>query len=682
MRLVSAVLILFLSSFCFAQRIPDKVLQDILKAQDLRDSKSLVVFLLDKRPEVRSRAAFACASVQDTAHISILTGLLAEKNNDVRMGAALALGQLNYVVDSVQRTIISRALLRRLGLEERRPVLARVIEALGKVGDEYSLNVMVASGQAFPTSALKSETALSVGRYAYRGIRSKTAVAFAVEVLKSVRSGEEWKAAYALMRINEPTLLSNHLDDLLSFASHPVPDVRMYIASALGNLVSSVKAANTLLSVVMTDSDWRVRVNAIKAIIKADSVFRLRMMPPFLRTLSDTNEHVSLTAIAGLGDMRLRRSPFNAECRKVLLEIIGDDAKYSRRQKKEAAIALAKMMGDEAYLILADKYRTGKLPPEGYVAALGYTPTRDAMMSLIEYTGNEDVILQREALEALHRMAKLAHEDSALVELAQPIFLSALESKDIVVIATAASALADSIFADERTLRALSGTMRRLKSPEETDAITAIMQALADLRSLEAVAPLESKLNDPDHTVATEAAKALEKITGKSYMHLVKPKSFPSYTNFDWKLLDWIRKNPGVKVRTSRGAFTIRLLPDDAPLTCMNLTTLIKKGFFDSLRFHRVVPNFVVQGGDPRGDGWGGPGHSIRSEFGFERYGRGMVGMASSGKDTEGSQWFVTHCNTPHLDGRYTIVGKVTSGLDVVDKIRAGDRILRITFAE
>jgi peptidylprolyl isomerase len=93
---------------------------------------------------------------------------------------------------------------------------------------------------------------------------------------------------------------------------------------------------------------------------------------------------------------------------------------------------------------------------------------------------------------------------------------------------------------------------------------------------------------------------------------------------------------------------------------------------------HRVVPNFVVQTGDPRGDGWGGPGYAIRSEFGRPRYERGTVGMASSGKDTEGSQFFITHSRQPHLDGRYTVFGRVVEGQGVVDALQVGDRVLDV----
>jgi cyclophilin family peptidyl-prolyl cis-trans isomerase len=129
-----------------------------------------------------------------------------------------------------------------------------------------------------------------------------------------------------------------------------------------------------------------------------------------------------------------------------------------------------------------------------------------------------------------------------------------------------------------------------------------------------------------------------------------------------------------VRCVTNRGAFVIELDGQVAPNTCAVFLDLIRKGFHEDLGFHRVVPDFVAQGGDPRGDGWGGPGYTIRSEWSRLRYERAAVGIAHDGKDTGGSQFFVTLSEQPHLNGRYTIFGKVTKGMDVVDRLEVGDR--------
>ncbi len=109
---------------------------------------------------------------------------------------------------------------------------------------------------------------------------------------------------------------------------------------------------------------------------------------------------------------------------------------------------------------------------------------------------------------------------------------------------------------------------------------------------------------------------------------------------------------------------------------------MAKQGYFNGKNFHRVVPNFVIQGGCNRGDGYGGEDYSIRSEFANLRYQEGSVGMASAGKDTEGTQWFVTHSPTPHLDGRYTIFAQVEEGMDVVNKIEVDDVIDGVVVLE
>jgi len=127
-----------------------------------------------------------------------------------------------------------------------------------------------------------------------------------------------------------------------------------------------------------------------------------------------------------------------------------------------------------------------------------------------------------------------------------------------------------------------------------------------------------------------------------------------------------------------RGTLEIELLSAEAPLTVAAFIGLVERRYFDGTRWHRVVPNFVVQDGDPRGDGWGGPGFVLRDEVNPTRYEVGTVGMALSGPDTGGSQYFITHSPQPHLDGIYPVFGRVVAGGAVLDAIAMGDRIRSI----
>jgi cyclophilin family peptidyl-prolyl cis-trans isomerase len=150
----------------------------------------------------------------------------------------------------------------------------------------------------------------------------------------------------------------------------------------------------------------------------------------------------------------------------------------------------------------------------------------------------------------------------------------------------------------------------------------------------------------------------------------------------NWDLVKSIPKNQRVQIITNQGEITLTLLVEETPGSVGNFVDLVNQKYFDGKFVHRVVPNFVIQTGCNRGDGYGSEAYSIRSEFSLRRYSEGSVGMASAGKDTEGTQWFITHSPTPHLDGRYTLFATVESGMDVVHKTQVGDQILRVVLLD
>ncbi len=146
--------------------------------------------------------------------------------------------------------------------------------------------------------------------------------------------------------------------------------------------------------------------------------------------------------------------------------------------------------------------------------------------------------------------------------------------------------------------------------------------------------------------------------------------------------------DPGRKYRgtiaTARGTIEIEFYPEHAPVTVNNFVFLAREGFFDGVAFHRVIPDFVIQGGDPTGTGRGGPGYRFEDECAGNPlvHERGVLSMANAGPGTNGSQFFITHSPQPHLNGRHTVFGKVVAGLDVVDAIRAGDQMERVAITE
>src|SRR5437660_5562294 len=222
----------------------------------------------------------------------------------------------------------------------------------------------------------------------------------------------------------------------------------------------------------------------------------------------------------------------------------------------------------------------------------------------------------------------------------------------------------------------------RIEKGEMNDAALAILDALAKQKNKQASEAIKTALDSSDHLIRRKAV-ALLKANGvgdfSDRIGTVQTRN----TEADYRrAIARIRREPTATVVTSKGSFTIELLPDEASLTVDNFIQLARKGFFNGQTIPRVVPNFVIQAGDPRGDTNGGPGYSIRCEINEVPYERAAVGMALSGKDTGGSQWFVTHSPQPHLDGGYTVFGRVISGMEVVDRIARGDIIRRVNVTE
>jgi peptidyl-prolyl cis-trans isomerase B (cyclophilin B) len=142
-------------------------------------------------------------------------------------------------------------------------------------------------------------------------------------------------------------------------------------------------------------------------------------------------------------------------------------------------------------------------------------------------------------------------------------------------------------------------------------------------------------------------------------------------------------KQTGVITLEKGGEIRLEFYPEDAPKTVENFVTLAKKGFYNGLNFHRVVPDFVVQGGCPKGNGTGGPGYMIKAEFNKQKHVRGTLAMArSQSPDSAGSQFYICYGATPHLDGQYTVFGKVVSGMEHVDRIKQGDKMTSVTITE
>jgi cyclophilin family peptidyl-prolyl cis-trans isomerase len=261
------------------------------------------------------------------------------------------------------------------------------------------------------------------------------------------------------------------------------------------------------------------------------------------------------------------------------------------------------------------------------------------------------------------------------------MLIDRLRADDFVVRAAAATALAD--LKSAAATAALFEVYKNALGDSTYVARTAALSALHRIDPAAARPLLEPALMDPEWAVRVRAATLLREqgVTGQE--HAIRPAVFaPALDDAALRALASPPFSPHAFIETDKGTIEIELAILDAPLTVNSFVTLARRGFFTGLAVHRVVPDFVVQDGDPRGDGEGGPGYTLRDELNPRPYLRGTVGMALDWEDTGGSQFFITHSPQPHLDARYTVFGHVVAGMDVVDRIVPGDVVRSVRIRD
>ncbi len=651
----------------------DKEFAEILQQEDRRASiQEALKYSIHPSWQVQRRVALALGRLGDPQAAPTLVNMLSSSSPEVRVEAAFALGQL-----AVPSTY--EAILKLLSEEKDLEVRLTLIEALSKVTVD---SLPPSSDSTFlallddDIPIVRAEAALALGRLAHRNIKLAHWSPKLTPLLQDKGEEVRWRAAYALMRLadsSSATALRSALDDRSA-------RVRMQAARAL-NGMDDAAALPALAKTASADGDWRVRVNAAAALGKFNftgEAFSLQSFP-----LQDNDLHVRIAALRALGEAveRMRKAHANFESESVktfLLEQLvtperNGSIHKSWHEKAAAAHALAQLLQREALpFLLPLATETEPHLRAALANALVITESEEALPVLEVLASDPHTMVRLAVLEALPKIsARSRRSESAL-----PIYLNALNSGDHVLAALAAQNLAADSTQRYQHAEAIIAAHHKLGASLDAETAQIIFKALAGCGNPAAQPLLEAALQTPDKALARAAAEALKQLTGKDYTeHL--PKLTAPAQNYSYDEIKSLQ-SAWAEVRTELGAFEIAFLPEEAPLTVLNFVRLAQKNFFDGQALHRVVPNFVVQTGDPRGDGWGGPGYAIRSEFNRLRYVRGMVGMASAGKDTEGSQWFVTHSDQPHLDGRYTIFARVRKGMDLVDKLQIGHHIVDI----
>lgn len=645
-----------------------QTIDDLLLLQDsrARGSTKLGEYLRSDKEGVRARAAVAAANIEDSSSLPVLLLLLNDSSALVRRYAAFAVGQLGGIDGAVQ-------LLARLRRETNPDCIREIIDAAGKCGSEGIERSLVMIVSSLPGN-YRSPLSLSVARFAYRGVRDSVASEYVGGLCGDTLDAA--MAAYALVRIADSALARRRLPALVANAQSASAEVRMWSATALG-LVGDSAACEVLSNLSTRDPDWRVRVNAVRALRtwRTQGVGAL-----LLEMILDQNEHIALTAFSVLNaTVGQYLSPgLAASLERVLI----DSLHYSWQRRGEAAMLLAKTEGDVCIPKIATLLNGNFLFRRRIISAMGETKSASALLYIKPELRRDESVSVCAAIESY---AKIVNgRDSGTQTGFCADILPLLTRHDIGVSFTIALALQDTLIRKSIRLRCLPQLLDafgRFESPSDVEPMVEFLKLFGELGATESIGALEKALADNDKTVARAAAASLKRITGKNHESKISSRQAMKdfYSSDDLPLLKRYRS---AILETTKGRIRIEFRPDAAPFTVLNFILLAKRHFYDGLIFHRVVPNFVIQGGDPLGSGFGGPGYAIRTEVHPNAlFFAGAVGMASAGEDTEGSQFFITHCPTPHLDGRYTVFG-YTKDLEVVGRIQVGDVVTSVELPE
>lgn len=609
-------------------KFSDPLLRTIYTLQDQRSTDSLLLFLSHKNSIYRKDAALAFASVQDTAAAEALRhSLLHDSDNEVRSSAAFALGQTPCLVSS-------DALTKSLSQEKDELVLREVLEALGKVLPTQQLATLTAY-QPKNTNT-EAGKAWGIYRLGLRRITDSVVVKAAYQNLGSTNEETLLAATHFFARAT----LADFKDDqglLQATSSHSNVFVRMAGTQGLRNVKTD--SARLLLQLKANDKDERVRVSAVRAL---RSFAFADVKEPLFKALGDNSLQVRVAVAESLNNFATKDAAPQ-------IKVIADTASDWRVQSTLYEVVAALDPQPATFESIKRKYEQAN--NSYHKAALLNVLGRSA--NNVSFVGEElidssDPIVLSSAAQSLTS----CNNATDFKEKDKPVLLQwyqqAIAKGDAAVTGIIAQVLGDSTKNYKpliKDVNFLKEARAKLSLPKDNESIQPLEAALAYLEGRKA----EEVKNEFNHPI-------------------------------DWNLVNTIPENQIVLIKTTKGDITLKLLVDEAPGSVANFVMLAKQQYFDGKLFHREVPNFVIQAGCNRGDGYGSEPYSIRSEFTTRRYKEGSVGMASAGKDTEGTQWFITHSPTPHLDGRYTIFAEVTIGMDVVNTIEVGDKIIEVSL--
>ncbi|MCC6816690.1 MAG: peptidylprolyl isomerase [Saprospiraceae bacterium] len=630
--------------------IQDPIYRHIIEFQDRRLSDSLYPYLLDKKAIYRKLAAEAFGSFQDTHSIYKLIPLLKDPIEEVKQSAAFSLGQIG---DPVAEKALIDAFIPKDSLGPFQITNQFILEALGKCGTDSTLELLCKiKNYTNANINLLEGQLLAYYRFGLRNKFCPKSAELFIEVINNKAFSEKAKliAAHSIQRFKNIDLKPYYKELRNACYEEKNPEIRMCLITGFSR-TGSPEIPNDLEELYSRIQDPRVQCNLIKSLQNlpagkgSNLAFKALQNPSiqisilaaeyFLKNGTEVDAERLLK--------QLNESELNWQTKSIIYEVLIKRIPYHKKISREGI-----------YYHLLQEINKSKDPysKAAFIHALSNSPKYLSFILQLANREKEPIIITT-ITSTIQKMMQNSSFTLVFKGNKNYIYQSITEflQKQCNSVNVGSLAVMAEWFRNEK------GIIAKYFRPDSTLLVA------------------QNKLKLPrDIETYNEI--------GKTVSHLKKLKFHPKSIDFnhliDWKKLDLKKDTIVAEIITNKGVLEIEMYPKLAPASVINFIDLTEQKFFNNKIIHRVVPNFVIQTGCPRGDGYGSLDYTLRTEINLNLnyFEEGMVGMASAGPDTECSQFFITYSPSPHLDGKYSIFGRLIKGMDILNLINQGDKII------
>ncbi|WP_205960498.1 peptidylprolyl isomerase [Flammeovirga sp. MY04] len=620
----------------YSNKFQDHKIREIYSLRDERNTKELLKILKDT--VYQEEVLIALGSVQDTLAISDIKGVLIESNHlNVKIAAAFALGQMGdrslspFIIDFIVKH------------QKETELLEHMFESLGKCANDgaiYLLTHFVLSDENVMFGIVKGLHRAKD----WQGYQSYDASEQIMRIFTKSKSVEtkEWCSAY-FARINSKHMLETFNSNIFDNARHHENElIRANFTKAIQNFSKGAGSATALKKILTDEKSPIVLQNALMATEKVR----------YSGVINKSIEYLSYNdpIVAEIAAQSIYNKLGWSEAKEVfdILEVVNFNNAKAEAMK---AILRKRNKDKKMFNYALENFENAPSVYEKTIWLEAITESKFGKHLAFDTWKTTDVnILKTKSIElVLNDYSSKFRPSKKEGEELKRILEECIATKDVSQIYNACQFIQN----------------------KKNDHFKSHFPSIAKLNEVKDLLELPLQVE-----AYIELEKTIAFLEGKEF------KAKTSYPNkgIQWEYIKDIEQNQIARIKTEKGDIDIQLKVEEAPATVAMFVSLIDSGFYNHLHFHRMVPNFVTQGGDPRGDGFGGLDYNIPSEFSMLNYKRGSLGIASAGKDTESCQFFFSLVPTHHLDGRYTIFSEVVDGFDVMQKLEYGDEIIDISI--